>query len=453
MICQKHKVVVACETFCLDDDDTILEATNTLQSESLTTQNVRFIESQATSPTTGLAKCHSKKVSATQLKKRTNLHGENSAKATLLLEFKSNLSYKPGDHLGVFAMNRPEIVDKIIQKLKGVTDPEVPVELQVLQETQTSNGVIRNWKPHERIPSCSVRELFSRYLDITTPPTPNLLQHFASIATNEEEQRKLNLLASDSAAYEDWRHWRFPHLLEVLEEFPSVSPYAPLLVAQLSILQPRFYSISSICSNYLQDVPIRDDVYVFVRSAPSFYLPNDSTKPVILVGPGTGIAPFRAFWSHRYVQLKQKQKLGKMWLFFGCRTNDMDLYKEEKANMERAGVLDRVFLALSREPNVPKTYVQDLASKEGAEIYRLIVMEKGHFYVCGDCTMADNVYQTLKSIIQKYGGMNDSQVQSYMMSLRDENRYHEDIFGITLRTAEVHNRSRESARIRMATQP
>nr|CAI5859008.1 unnamed protein product [Callosobruchus analis] len=476
---------VACETFCLDDDDTILEATNTLQSESLTTQNVRFIESQATSPTKGLAKCHSKKVqvTATQLKRRTNLHGENSAKATLLLEFKSNLSYKPGDHLGVFAMNRPEIVDKIIEKLKGVTDPDVPVELQVLQETQTSNGVIRNWKPHERIPSCSVRELFSRYLDITTPPTPNLLQHFASIATNEEEQRKLNLLASDSAAYEDWRHWRFPHLLEVLEEFPSVSPYAPLLVAQLSILQPRFYSISSspamhtnelhltvavvvyrtqdntgpmhygVCSNYLQDVPIKDDVYVFVRSAPSFYLPNDSTKPIILVGPGTGIAPFRAFWSHRYVQLKQKLKLGKMWLFFGCRTNDMDLYKEEKANMERAGVLDRVFLALSREPNVPKTYVQDLASKEGAEIYRLIVMEKGHFYVCGDCTMADNVYQTLKSIIQKYGGMNDLQVQGYMMSLRDENRYHEDIFGITLRTAEVHNRSRESARIRMATQP
>ncbi|CAG9822005.1 unnamed protein product [Phaedon cochleariae] len=380
-------------------------------------------------------------------------------------------------------MNRPEIVDGVIKRLKGVTDPNVPVELQFLQETHTSNGIIKNWKPHERLPACSVRELFSRYLDITTPPTPNLLQHFASMATNEEEQKKLNLLATDSATYEDWRHWRFPHLLEVLEEFPSVLPFAPLLIAQLSILQPRFYSISSspalhpgevhltvavviyktkdgdgethygVCSNYLQDVPVDSEVPLFVRSAPSFHLPNDSTRPVILVGPGTGIAPFRAFWQHRQVQLKQKQKLGKMWLFFGCRTDDMDLYKEEKASMLKLGVLDKVFLALSRAPSTPKTYVQNLALKEGAQIYRFLVMEHGHFYVCGDCTMAEHVYQTLKTIIQKYGGMSESQVQAFMLSLRDENRYHEDIFGITLRTAEVHNRSRESARIRMASEP
>ncbi|KAJ8968172.1 hypothetical protein NQ314_002429, partial [Rhamnusium bicolor] len=465
---------LACETFCLDDDDTFLEATITLQSESLTAQTVRFVESKHDNISIALARCHNKKVSASPLIRRTNLHGEKSAKATLLLEFKNNLPYKPGDHLGVFAMNKPELVDKIIQRLKGVTDPDAAVEIQILKETHTSNGVIKNWKPHERLPSCSAKELFTRFLDITTPPTPNLLQHFATIAADEEDQRKLNLLATDSAAYEDWRHWRFPNLLEVLEEFPSVTPYAPLLVAQLSILQPRFYSISSspslhpnevhltvavvvyrtedgegpihygVCSNYLQNIPINDEIFLFVRSAPSFYLPNDSTKPVILVGPGTGIAPFRAFWQHRYAQLKQKHKLGKMWLFFGCRTKDMDLYKEEKAEMIRVGVLDRVFLALSREPNTPK---------EAAEIYKFLVLEKGHFYVCGDCTMAEHVYQTLKTIIQKYGGMNENQVQSFMLSLRDENRYHEDIFGITLRTAEVHNRSRESARIRMASEP
>lgn len=106
-------------------------------------------------------------------------------------------------------------------------------------------GVIKTWTPHERLPACSLRNLLARFLDITTPPTPNLLQHFASIATDEEDQRKLETLATDSAAYEDWRHWRYPNLLEVLEEFPSVGPFAPLLIAQLSILQPRFYSISS----------------------------------------------------------------------------------------------------------------------------------------------------------------------------------------------------------------
>ncbi|CAH1374762.1 unnamed protein product [Tenebrio molitor] len=474
---------IACETFCLDDDDTILEATMSLESESLTSQTVRFVASKADNITTALSKCHNKKVCSSRLLRRTNLHGEKSSRATLLLEFENDLPYKPGDHLGVYAINRPELVDKIMNRVKGVDDPDTPVELQLLKETHTNNGVLKTWTPHERLPTCSLKTLLSRFLDITTPPTPNLLQHFASIATDQDDQRKLELLATDSAAYEDWRHWRYPNLLEVLEEFPSVTPYAPLLIAQLSILQPRFYSISSspllhpdqvhltvavvvyktqdgegpvhygVCSNYLQDVPVGEEVCLFVRGAPNFHLPNDPMKPVILIGPGTGIAPFRGFWQHRLAQVLANKKVGKIWLFFGCRTRELDLHKEEKTQMLTKGVLDKVFLALSREPNVPKTYVQDLALNEAAEIYRILVLEKGHFYVCGDCTMAEHVYQTLRNIIQKYGSMTEQQVEAYILSLRDENRYHEDIFGITLRTAEVHNRSRESARIRMASEP
>jgi nitric-oxide synthase len=474
---------IACETFCLDDDDTILEATMSLESESLTSQTVRFVASKADNITTALSKCHNKKVCSSRLLRRTNLHGEKSSRATLLLEFENDLPYNPGDHLGVYAINRPELVDKIMNRVKGVDDPDTPVELQLLKETHTNNGVLKTWTPHERLPTCSLKTLLSRFLDITTPPTPNLLQHFASIATDQEDQRKLELLATDSAAYEDWRHWRYPNLLEVLEEFPSVTPYAPLLIAQLSILQPRFYSISSspllhpdqvhltvavvvyktqdgegpvhygVCSNYLQDVPVGEEVCLFVRGAPNFHLPNDPMKPIILIGPGTGIAPFRGFWQHRLAQVLANKKVGKIWLFFGCRTRELDLHKEEKTQMLTKGVLDKVFLALSREPNVPKTYVQDLALNEAAEIYRILVLEKGHFYVCGDCTMAEHVYQTLRNIIQKYGSMTEQQVEAYILSLRDENRYHEDIFGITLRTAEVHNRSRESARIRMASEP
>ncbi|XP_057655799.1 nitric oxide synthase-like protein isoform X1 [Diorhabda carinulata] len=473
---------VACETFCLDDDEILQDAALTLESESLTANNIRFLEKPETTHLNGIFKCYNKKASICKLIRRKNLHGEKSPKVTLLLEFSSNLVYNPGDHLGVFARNSPEVVDGIIKRLQGVTNPDISVELQILEETHTSNGIVRSWKPHERLPSCSIRELFSQYLDITTPPTPNLLQYFASIATNGEEAIDLNLLATDSSAYEDWRHWRYPHLLEVLEQFPSVRPFAPILIAQLSILQPRFYSISSspmmnpkethltvavvvyktqdgqgashygVCSNYLQGVPLGSDVSVFVRSASAFHLPTDPMVPVIMVGPGTGIAPFRAFWQERTMLLKKKQKIGKMWLFFGCRTKDMELYREEKEEMQRIGVLDKVFLALSREPNIPRTYVQDLIVREAAEIYRLLVGEKGHFYICGDITMAENVYQTLRNIIQNYGELNDADVQSYMLQLRDENRYHEDIFGVTLRTAEVHNRSRESARIRMETE-
>ncbi|CAH1134822.1 unnamed protein product [Ceutorhynchus assimilis] len=474
---------LACEAFCLDDDETYLEATIALKTESLTTQNVRFVECKNDDTASALSKCHNKKVSLTPLIKRTNLLNEKSSKATLLLQFKNSLIYKPGDHVGVFPMNRKELVDVIINRVKGVADADQALELQFLKETHTSNGVVKNWKPHERLPAASLRDLLTRFLDITTPPSPYLLHHFASLATDQQDQQRLNLLATDSSAYEDWRHWNFPNLAEVLQEFPSVNPYAPLLVSQLSILQPRFYSISSsplmhpselhltvavvvyhtqggegpvhygVCSNYLQDIEAGQDVYLFVRSAPNFYLPNDLSKPIILVGPGTGIAPFRAFWQHRYAQLKAKHQLGKIWLFFGCRTKEMDLYKEEKDEMKQGKVLDRVFLALSREPNIKKTYVQDLALTEAAEIYKLLVIQEGHFYVCGDCTMAEHVYQTLKKIIQTYGGMSENEVQSCLLSLRDQNRYHEDIFGITLRTAEIHNKSRESARIRMASEP
>ncbi|KAK4875678.1 hypothetical protein RN001_012100 [Aquatica leii] len=474
---------VACDTFCLDEDDTYLEAAMALEGEALSNNNVRFIEAKREPMEACISKCHNKKVSTARLSKRSDLHGVTSSRATILLEIESNLTYNPGDHVGVYPVNRSELVDKIIERLTGVDDPNKTIELQTLKETHTSNGIVKTWIPHERLPDCSLKEFLLRFLDITTPPSPNLLQHFASIATEEADQTRLNLLASDPAAYEDWRHWRYPNLLEVLEEFPSVKPYAPLLIAQLPILQPRFYSISSspavyntqihitvavvvyrtedgegpvhygVCSKYLQDLQNGSEMYIFVRSAPNFYLPKDLLTPVVLIGPGTGIAPFRGFWQHRLSQVENNKNVGKMWLFFGCRQKDLDLYRDEKEEMMSVGVLDRVFLALSREKLVPKTYVQDLALKEAAEIYKLIVVENGHFYVCGDCTMAEHVYQTLKNIIQQFGRMNESQAEAFMLSMRDQNRYHEDIFGITLRTAEVQNKSRESARIRMASEP
>ncbi|KAF5278426.1 hypothetical protein FQA39_LY05915 [Lamprigera yunnana] len=474
---------VACDTFCLDDDDTFIEAALTLESETLSSATVRFVDAKREPMETSISKCHNKKVSNARLLKRSNLHGETSTRATLLLEIESGLPYHPGDHVGVYPMNMPELVDKILQRLTSIDDPDKTIELQILKETHTSNGVVKTWIPHERLPDCSLRELFLRFLDITTPPPPNLLQHFASIATEEVDQIRLTQLATDSAAYEDWRHWRFPNLLEVLEEFPSVKPIAPLLITQLPILQPRFYSISSspslykhrihltvavvvyktedgagpvhygVCSNYLQDLSIDSQMYIFVRSAQNFYLPKDLMTPVILVGPGTGIAPFRAFWQYRLSQVQNRKQIGKMWLFFGCRKRNLDLYKDEKEEMLKLKVLDRVFLALSREPGQKKTYVQNLALKESSEVYKLIVLEQGHFYVCGDCTMAEHVYQTLRSIIQQHGRMSEADAEAFMLKIRDENRYHEDIFGITLRTAEIQNKSRESARIRMASEP
>ncbi|KAL1140194.1 hypothetical protein AAG570_000126, partial [Ranatra chinensis] len=477
---------VACETFCLDNDETFLEAAQALQTETITASTVKFVESRADDLCQALSHSHNRKVWKCPLLGKRNLHGKGSSRATLLLEIgkEEEMSYEPGDHIGVLACNRAEIVEGIISHLDCSIDPDRPVQLQILRETQTPEGIVRNWVPHERLPKCSLRTLLTRFLDITTPPTPNLLELFASCASDPKDKEQLMKLATDSGAYEDWRHWRFPNLLEVLEEFPSVQPLPPLLCAHLTPLQPRFYSISSaqslyanqihltvavvqyrtedgngpmhygVASNYLYEMNIEDDLYVFIRSAPNFHLPKDDGRPVIMVGPGTGIAPFRGFWQHRMAQrsLNGPGKFGKMSLFFGCRLNSLDLYQEEKEAMVREGVLCKVFLALSREPTIPKTYVQDLLRVEAQMVYKQLVVERGHFYVCGDCTMAEHVFKTLRQIIQEQGNLTDLEVDNYMLSMRDDNRYHEDIFGITLRTAEVHNRSRESARIRMASQ-
>ncbi|KAK6625189.1 hypothetical protein RUM43_005480 [Polyplax serrata] len=471
----------ACETFCLEGDS-LMENSGILSSVSLKENTVRFVDCPIESLQAALANSSNRKIITCQMTRRENLHkdGENGSTLKIVLQT-PNISYEPGDHLGVFPCNRTEIVNGVLKHL-AVTDPDKSVQLQILKENHTPNGVFENWESHDKLPACTLRTLFTRFLDIATPPSPNLLQYLASVAKDRTEKEKLLKLASDLTAYEDWRHTKYPHLLEVFEEFPSTKPKAALLAAHLSPLQPRFYSISSspiahpgqvhltvavvtyrtqhgrgpyhfgVCSNYLNNISLGDDLFVFIRSAPGFHLPPELDKPLILVGPGTGIAPFRGFWHHRHEQLKtlnHDTRVGDIWLFFGCRTRALDLYKEEKEEMVEMQVIGKKFLALSREPNIPKTYVQDLMQLEKSEVYKKLVEEKGHFYVCGDCTMADNVYQSLKQIIQELGRKSDQEVESYMLAMRDENRYHEDIFGITLRTAEVQRRSRESARMRM----
>nr|CAD7417313.1 unnamed protein product [Timema poppensis] len=295
-----------------------------------------------------------------------------SCRSTLQLELDAGqeIQYQPGDHVGVFPCNRKEIVDGVLSRLTIRVDLDVPVQVQVLKANNTSNGVVKTWEPHDTVPSCSLRTLLTWFLDITTPLAPIQLENLASVATDPEEQRRLLQLATVSlwrvkvvvvfdindkdsdfcirdllfekisnircgpmlqnpSAYEEWRNWKFPHLLEVLTEFPSVRPTASLLVTHLNPLQPRFYSISSspevhpgqihltvavvnyktqggkgpthygVCSNFLQDFPPGQNIHLFVRSAHNFSLPLSRNLPVIMVGPGTGIAPFRGFWQHK----------------------------------------------------------------------------------------------------------------------------------------------------------
>ncbi|KAG8307258.1 Nitric oxide synthase, brain [Homalodisca vitripennis] len=476
----------ACERFSLEDCGEFIDLAKSLQSAPITASTVRLTECPAMNLKEALGKYHNRKVYQCTVACNRNLHSDDSPIVTLGVELdtEEGVEYEPGDHVGVLACNRTELVEGVLKHLDlSELNPDRPVELQLLKETQASSGVMTAWEAHERLPRASLRVLLTRFLDITTPPTPDFLNFLASCATDPKDKEKLELLVEDPTAYEEWRHWSFPHLLEVLEEFPSVKPLPALLLAHLTPLQPRFYSISSsqalcpnqvhltvgvvsyrteggegpvhygVCSNYLNDVKKDDQVYLFVRSAPSFHLPDDISKPIILVGPGTGIAPFRGFWQHRFALKKNEglSDVGKMTLFFGCRLRSLDLHKEDKEKMVTEGVLEKVFLALSREPSIPKTYVQDLMRGEAKSLYRKLVLEGGHFYVCGDVTMAEHVLQTLKALLQAESKMSTDEVEKYMLTLRAENRYHEDIFGVTFRVSDIHNKTRETVKVKLAS--
>lgn len=165
--------------------------------------------------------------------------------------------------MGIFPKNREELVNGILQRVTGVSNPDEFLQLQVLNEKHTPNGVYKSWENHERLPYCSLRTLLTRFLDVTIAPTRQLLTFLASWCEDDNEKQRLNTLATESSAYEDWRHFKLPHLLEVFEEFPSCKPPASLLVTQLMPLQPRFYSISSSQKKHIDEIHLTVAVVMY----------------------------------------------------------------------------------------------------------------------------------------------------------------------------------------------
>nr|XP_026494938.1 nitric oxide synthase isoform X1 [Vanessa tameamea] len=472
---------VACETFCIEENDMVKDAKKAFGRMPLTEETVRFGRTdKKCDMKSGLEHSYKKKLISCKIKQTKHLGEHTADRATIFVDMESEdeLKYEPGDHVGIMACNRTEIVDAVLERLKGVDNYDKAVQLQVMKETLTPTGAVKTWECHERMPALTVRDIFTRFLDITTPPSTKILKYLATVCSDQNEADYLKELIEDSNKYDDWRHHYFPHLSEVFAQVPSCRPQASLLAALLPQLQPRFYSISStplqnpkrihvtvsvviyktqngegsthygVCSTYLQSLKPDDEVFAFIRRAPTFRMPQDVSVPLILVGPGSGIAPFRGFWHHRRYQIKDSnsKKPGPIFLLFGCRYKGMDLYKDEKEQAIADGVLTKALVALSREEGVNKKHVQALLQDEGAHVTRMLVEEGGHFYVCGDCKMAEEVQQKLKEVIKTHANLSEEEVEDFILYLMDENRYHEDIFGITLRTSIVHKASRETAK-------
>ncbi|XP_059511074.1 nitric oxide synthase, brain isoform X1 [Stegostoma tigrinum] len=475
----------ACDVFCVGDDVNIEKANNSLISNDRSWKRAKFrLTYQTTAPdlTGALYSIHKKKVYAARLLSRHNLQNPKSSRSTILLRIHTDkqeeLQYQPGDHLGVFPGNHEDLVNALIERLEDAPPVNQIIKVELLEERNTALGIISNWSDENRIPPCTIFQVFKYYLDITTPPSPLLLQQFALLAKNEEQKKRLEVLSKGLQEYEEWKWYNNPTVVEVLEEFPSVQVPTTLLLTQLPLLQPRYYSISSspdmypdeihltvavvsyrtrdgegslhhgVCSSWLNRIDTDETVPCFVRGAPSFRLPKDPMVPCILIGPGTGIAPFRSFWQQRLHDIEQKGvKVCPMTLVFGCRQSKIDhIYREETIQVKSKGVFQELYTAYSREPTKPKKYVQDILSEQlSDQIFKVLQEQAGHIYVCGDVTMAGDVLKTIQHILKQYGKMSLEDAGVSISKLRDENRYHEDIFGVTLRTYEVTNRLRSES--------
>uniref|UniRef100_A0A8C6ETK8 Nitric oxide synthase n=2 Tax=Marmota marmota marmota TaxID=9994 RepID=A0A8C6ETK8_MARMA len=406
-----------------------------------------------------LSHMHAKKVFTMRLKSQQNLQSPKSSRTTLLVELScedsTDLSYLPGEHLGVFPSNQLALVQGILERVVDSPEAQQTVRLEALDDSGSY------WIRDKRLPPCSLSQALTYFLDITTPPTPLQLQKLARLATEESERQRLETLCQPSE-YNKWKSTNSPTFLEVLEEFPSLRVPAAFLLSQLPLLKPRYYSISSsrdhtptevhltvavvtyrtqggqgplhhgVCSTWLSSLMPQDPVPCFVRSASSFQLPEDPSHPCILIGPGTGIAPFRSFWQQRLHDSEHKGlQRGHMTLVFGCRHPEEDhLYREEMLEMARKGVLHEVHTAYSRLPGKPKVYVQDILRQQLAgEVLRVLHESPGHLYVCGDVRMAQDVAHTLKQLVATKLSLSEEQVEDFFFQLKSQKRYHEDVFG------------------------
>ena len=355
------------------------------------------------------------------------LNGAGSAKETRHIEISlegSSLEYEVGDALGVVPRNCEEHVAELINI--GGWSESISVS--------TPDG--------KTLP---LREALLTRFDLRKP-TSALVD---AIAKTEGCERIVNLLSPEKDALKVYLAQR--EVIDLLCEYPAFRPDALEFAKLLGKLQPRLYSISSslrafpsqvhltvgivryetcgrkrkgLCSTFLADrVTPEGTIPVFVQPSHGFKLPKDPATPIIMVGPGTGIAPFRAFLHER----KVSSASGKNWLFFGDQQASCDfLYREELETFKSNGLLTRVDLAFSRDQK-EKIYVQNRMLENAAELYRWLE-DGAHFYVCGDARrMAKDVDAALHKVIELSGKTPDESAE-YVKKLKSEKRYQRDVY-------------------------
>lgn len=363
------------------------------------------------------------------LAEKRALTREGSSKLTLHLTWSvagSGIRYEAGDACGIVPQNDPVLVEEVLNTLHFTGEEAVEIP-------KTGVLTLQKALQHHFVITKLNRRMIERY------------------ATAGQCKNLLNLLVPEQQAHLD-KYVYERGLIDMLEECPGVIHHPADLVAMLPKLTPRLYSISSspsthqgevhttiavvryrslnrerggVCSTLIADrVPVGECAPIYIQPNKKFRLPQNPDAPVIMIGPGTGIAPFRAFLHER----RATGARGHNWLFFGDRNSVNDfLYREELENMMNDGHLTQLDTAFSRDQE-HKVYVQDKMLEQAARFWAWL-QDGASIYVCGDASrMAKDVDAMLHTIAEKQGGMSHDNAKEYVRNLKDEHRYHRDVY-------------------------
>jgi sulfite reductase (NADPH) flavoprotein alpha-component len=355
---------------------------------------------------------------------RTRLNKPGSEKETWHLEFDLSacgLDYTVGDAFGLFPANDPALVSAIIRALDAPA--EFPIGGRTLREVLTDG--------------------------VSLSPAPDMLFQLFSYITGGERRKKARALSTGDDPDGDAETL---DVLAAIEKFPGIRPDPEALVEALDPLQPRLYSISSspkacsgrialtvdavrydigdrqrlgVASIYLAErLPPGSPLRVYVQKAHAFGLPGDPAVPIIMIGPGTGVAPFRAFLQER----RAVGANGRNWLFFGHQRSNYDFfYEDEFKEMKASGLLTRLSLAWSRDGN-EKIYVQDRMREVGRDLWAWLT-DGAHIYVCGDAKrMAKDVEIALVDIVAQHGARSAEDAAAFVADLKKNGRYQQDVY-------------------------
>lgn len=401
---------------------------------------------------------------------------QDSSRSTVHVELDitnlhSQLSYETADNLGVLPCNNETVVESVAKSLGYDLNAVFSLRKNVPRNIKDNHNNHQAENNHECSSSgggdpfpmpLTVRECLKRYLDLTSAPRRSDLKLLSLYATDPIDRKALQRWSSKDGKteYKEKIVDSYRGMVDILHQCPSLQIPLEHLISICRFTLPRFYTISScplvfpdsihltvavtqaqrkdgtlfegVCSSYIakSQQPNRHKVVrVFTRPS-AFRLPNDTSKPIIMIGPGTGIAPMRALLQQRrHQQLVQKKTVGRNVLYFGCHRKEQDyLYQDEMQRYLDEGILTELHVAFSRQDPHQKIYVQHLLQEQASSTWNLIDRDGAYLYVCGGVHMGHDVAETLKDIICTHGQLSLDQAHSYLSQLSRQGRYVQELW-------------------------